>query len=155
MQRLQISRQAVAPDGAHTGCADIGHMAEVLPAVRVGDVDLHRGDAHRLYRVQQRHAGVGVGRRVDDDAVHPVKIGLLDGVHQRALVVGLEEGDLRAQLVRFGLDHGFQVLVSGPAVDLRLADAQHVHVGAVKHQNFHKNPSKSRRRSRPPCRCFP
>ena len=139
---LQIARQPVAPDGGHTGGADIGDMAELLPAVRVGDMDLHGGDAHGLHRIQQRNAGVGVSGGVDDDAVYLVKVSLLDGVHQGALMVGLEKTHFHAQLVRFLTDHLLQVGVSGPTVDLRLADAQHVHVGAVNHQNVHKNLSK-------------
>ena len=78
-------------DGRDAGRADVGHMAEILSAVRVGNVDLHRRDADRLHRVKQRDARVRIGGGVDDHAVHPVKVRLLDGIHQRALVVGLEE----------------------------------------------------------------
>ena len=39
---------------------------------------------------------MGVSRRIDDDAIHLVKIGLLDSVHQGAFMIGLEEGDLDA-----------------------------------------------------------
>ena len=142
VQGFQIALQPVAPDGAHAGGTNVGDMAELLPAVRVGDMDLHGGDAHGLHRIQQRNAGVGVSGGVDDDAVYLVKVSLLDGVHQGALMVGLEKTHFHAQLVRFLTDHLLQVGVGGPAVDLRLADAQHVHVGAVNHQNVHKNPSK-------------
>ena len=41
--------------------ARMGHMAEILAAVRVGNVDLHRRDADRLHRVKQRDARVRIG----------------------------------------------------------------------------------------------
>ena len=65
----------------------------------------------------------------------------------------LEEADLHPQRLGLRLDHGNKVGIGGAAVDLRLADAQHIHVGAVKHQNFHKNPSRWSRRLLPPSRC--
>ena len=34
---------------------------------------LHRGDGHGLQRIQQCHAGVGVRRRVEDDALHAIE----------------------------------------------------------------------------------
>ena len=71
-----------------------------------------------------------------------VEVCLLDGVHQGPLVVGLEEGDGRAQPVRLRPDQRLQVLIGLMAVDLRLADSQHVHIGAVNYQNVHKNPSR-------------
>ncbi|CAN4040614.1 Transposase, partial [Dysosmobacter welbionis] len=55
-----ISLEPMAPDGGRAGGPDVGDTAELLPAVRVGDVDLHRGDPHRLHGIQQGHTGVGV-----------------------------------------------------------------------------------------------
>ena len=82
-------------------------MTEFLTAVRVGDVDLYRGNPHGFHGVQKGHAGVGVGGGVDDYAVHLFKIGLLDGVHQCPFMVGLKETDLHSQPVRLLLDHSF------------------------------------------------
>lgn len=45
-QGLHISLEPMAPDGGRAGGPDVGDTAELLPAVRVGDVDLHRGDPH-------------------------------------------------------------------------------------------------------------
>ena len=49
----------------------------------------HTGDLDGLEGVKNRHAGVGVGGRVDDDAVYLVKKGLLYVIHQQAFMVGL------------------------------------------------------------------
>jgi hypothetical protein len=46
--------------------------------------------------VSDSHAGVGVSGRVDDQALDPSD-GLLNGLDNFSLVVGLERGDLEAQ----------------------------------------------------------
>ena len=56
-------------------------------------MDLDGGDGDGFESVQNGHAGVRVGGRVDDDAVD-LAVGLLDLVDDAALVVGLEDLDL-------------------------------------------------------------
>ena len=100
-------------------------------------MDLHCGDGDGLERVQDGHAGVRIGRRVDDDAVD-LAIGLLDFVDDAALVVGLEDLNLvkalRGACLLADLD---QAVVVVAAVDARLANAEHVEVGAVDDECFH------------------
>ena len=61
-QGLQVALQTASFDGGCAGGADVRDMAEALTAIRVGDVDLYRGDAHRFYRVQQRSEERRVGK---------------------------------------------------------------------------------------------
>lgn len=49
---FQIALKTVAPDVFHTGGPDVGYFAEILSRVGVGDMHLHRGDAHSFHRVQ-------------------------------------------------------------------------------------------------------
>ena len=68
-------------------------MAEVLAGLDGADVDLDGRDGDGLEGVEDRHACVRVGCRVDDDAVD-LAVSLLDLVDDAALVVGLEDLDL-------------------------------------------------------------
>ena len=115
-----MSVGAQAGDRADAGLTDIAHLSELLPLLHPGDVHLHRGDGHRLDGVQKGHTGVGIGGGVDDDALHPIKIGLLDGVHQSAFVVGLEKGHRMAFFVAVALNLFQQLGISFPSVVLRL-----------------------------------
>ena len=56
-------------------------------------MDLHGRDGDGFERIEDRHARMCVGGRVDDDAVD-LAVGLLDLVDDAALVVGLEDLDL-------------------------------------------------------------
>ena len=100
-------------------------------------MDLHRGDGHRLDGIQQGHTGVGIGGRIDDDALHLVKIGLLDGIHQRALVIGLEKRHFVAFFVAITLNFLQQLLIILCSVMSRLPDTQHIQVGTVDDKQFH------------------
>ena len=100
-------------------------------------MDLDGGDGDGLERVEDRHARVRVGSRVDDDAVD-LAVGLLDLVDDTALVVGLEDLDLVEALRGAGfLADLDQAVVVVAAVDARLANAKHVEVGAVDDECLH------------------
>lgn len=137
LQRVGIALQALAGDGGEAGQTGVAHLAEVLAGLDGADVDLDGGDGDGLEGVQDRHAGVRVGRRIDDDAVD-LAVGLLDLVDDAALVVGLEDLDLvealRGTCLLADLD---QAVVVVAAVDAWLANAEHVEVGAVNDECFH------------------
>ena len=100
-------------------------------------MDLNGGDGDGFERVQDGYAGVRVGRRVDDDAVD-LAVSLLDLVDDAALVVGLEDLDLvKALRGACLLADLYQAVVVVAAVDARLANAEHVEVGAVDDECFH------------------
>lgn len=112
-------------------------MAEVLARLDGADVDLNGGDGDGFERVQDGHARMCVGRRVDDNAVD-LAVGLLDLVDDAALVVGLEDFDLVKTLcgtrLLANLDQAVVVIAT---VDARLANAEHVEVGTVDNECFH------------------
>ena len=53
----------------------------------------------------QGYGRMGVSTGIEYNAVQVVKVGLLNGINQRTLVIGLYEPHLTAQLIRFGLNH--------------------------------------------------
>lgn len=134
---MGVAHHAFARNGGETGQACITYLAEVLSRLDGADVDLNGGDGDGFEGVEDRHAGVRVGSRVDDDAVD-LAVGLLDLVDDAALVVRLEDLDLvkalRGACLLADLD---QAVVVVAAVDARLANAEHVEVGAVDDECFH------------------
>ena len=99
-------------------------------------MDFHRGDTDGLQCVQQGDAGMGIGAGIDDDAVL-LSVGLLNGVHQVSLMVGLVQGDADAQFFGIGPDQITQIRIGCFAVDLRFADAEHVQVRPVDDKDVH------------------
>ena len=100
-------------------------------------MDLDGRDGDGLEGVEDRDARMRIGGRVYDDAVD-LAVGLLDLVDDAALVVRLEDLDLVEALcgARF-LANLDQAVVVVAAVDARLANAEHVEVGAVDDECFH------------------
>lgn len=93
LQRVGVALEALAGDGGEAGQAGVAHLAEVLACFDGANVDLHSRDGDGFERVQDGHACVRVGGRVDDDAVD-LSVSLLDLVDDAALVVRLEDLDL-------------------------------------------------------------
>lgn len=137
LQRVGVAHQAFVRNGGEAGQAGVAYLAEVLAGLDGAYVDLHGGDGDGLEGVEDRDARVRVSRRVDDDAVD-LAVGLLDLVDDAALMVGLEDLDLVKALhgacLLANLD---QVVVVVAAIDARLANAEHVEVGAVDDECFH------------------
>lgn len=134
---MGVALETFAGDGGKTGQAGVAYLAEVLARLDGTDVDLDGGDSDGLEGVQDGNAGVCVSCRVDDDAVD-LAVGLLDLVDDAALVVGLEDLDLVKALCGAGLLADLdQAVVVVAAVDARLANAEHIEVGAVDDESFH------------------
>ena len=112
-------------------------MPEALALLNIGEMHLHRRERHGLERVENGDARVRIRRGIDDDAVHPSESGL-DGIDDRALVVGLEKLALRAilpaGLADIRLERGKVTL----SVKLRFPHAEKVQIGAVDDEDLHK-----------------
>ena len=105
-------------------------MSKLLAREDVGEVHLHRHDLHRLDRISDRERGVRVGAGVDDQTV-PVAV-LVNGVHELALVVRLDEGQFDAERVCAVAQQQFDVGDRLAPVDLRGAMAEQVQVGPLR-----------------------
>ena len=90
---MGVAHQAFAGDGGEAGQACIAHLAEVLARLYGADVYLDGRDGDGFERIEDRHARMCVGGRVDDDTVD-LAVGLLYLVDDAALVVRLEDLDL-------------------------------------------------------------
>ena len=101
---------------------------------------LHRGDGHGLQRIQDGHAGMGVRRGIDDDAVINA-VGPLNDLYQFPFMVGLKEGRLRPGLIAGLPDKGTQGGEILFAVEFRFPDTQHVQIGSVDDQQLFSHSS--------------
>ena len=72
-------------------------VAKAFALINIRYMDFDERDRHAGQRIAQRHARVRVSSRVDHEAVHALR-GLLHEAHQLALVVGLPDLDLQAEL---------------------------------------------------------
>ena len=102
---------------------------------------LHRRERHGLERVENGNARVRIGSGVDDDAVGRA-VGRLNGIDDRALVVGLEQLDLHACLGSGCADEILQRGKAPAAVNGRLAQAEQVQVWAVDDEKLHASTSR-------------
>jgi hypothetical protein len=68
-------------------------MTEVLALVHVGDVNFDHRSLEGVERIENRHRGVSVGGRIDDDG-RRILAGFMDPVDQLVLGVGLQEADV-------------------------------------------------------------
>ena len=73
-------------------------MPEALSLPDIREMHLHGRERNGLERVENGNARMRIRRRVNNDAVHPSESGL-DGVYDRALVVGLEQRDHEGAIV--------------------------------------------------------
>ena len=111
-----------------TGGADIAHLAEVLAAVHIRNMHLNRGDRNRLHGIQYGDARMGVCAGIDHDAVDFLKIGILNFIHKRALVIGLEKLDFHPELLfggglaQMGLSTPDLAVLGGAILVLLIAD---------------------------------
>ena len=107
---------------------------ERLAGVDVRKMHFNERDVARGQGVAQGNAGVGIGRRVEQDESNLVLDRLLHPVHEFVLSVALEEADA----VAGGLGLAAQTLIDGvqgvAAVVLRLARTEQVQVGSVDDQ---------------------
>lgn len=105
-------------------------MAPRLPRMHIGHMQLDKGNAHTQQRIANRHRGMCVRARVDDDTVDTAAGGL-DAVDDGAFVVGLEGVEGAAVGGRDGAGVGYDVGEGGVAVDVWFAGAEEVEVWTV------------------------
>ena len=118
-------------------------MAKLLARMHIRQVQLdgrHLGGADGVH---QRQRGVGVGAGIEDDAVLGTAGGV-DRIDQRAFVVALREIKRHAERFGMGAAHRLDVGDGGAAIDLGLAQAEQVEVGAIEdEQRMHWKVSRS------------
>ena len=98
---------------------------------------LDGGEPHGFQGVEDGDGGVGVGGGVQDDGVGGA-VGALDLGDDVSFAVGLKEGDLDAEIGGGALDAADEGGVIRFAVEVGLANAEHVDVRTVDDRNFHR-----------------
>ena len=78
-----------------------------------------------------------VSGRIDHNAVEALKISLLYFVDQSALGVRLKKLDFNAKLFRAFVQKLLEITIRLAAVDIRLADPQHIHIRPIDNQKLH------------------
>ena len=133
---FKISVHAVSRDRRKARQSHIADLTELLALIHLRDMHLHRGDRNSFQRVQYRNARVGIRAGVDHDTVD-IPIGFLYFIDQIALMIALVQFGLCADLLRVLFDQLTQIGIGRPAVDIRLADTQHIQVWSVDDKYFH------------------
>src|SRR5207302_9315440 len=128
--------EAEACDHSPRGTRGDAAGAELLAGVDVGDVHLHHRHRERLETIVEGKRVVRERARVDDDPGRGRRL-LLQEVDDLAFVVALEQRHLRVALSRGFANHLVQVGQRSGAVDVRLALAEQVQVGAVDDADLH------------------
>src|SRR5438045_475901 len=128
--------RAEAEDLAATDRRDQGLVPELLPGVDVGKVNFDGGDSGGGNGITQRNTGMGVGRSVENDDVELVFC-LLNPGDEFACEIGLAEVDVGSGFSGTLADLGFDIGQGGPSVQLRLALAEEVQVGAIEKEDLH------------------
>jgi len=126
------------PDAA-AACAGEQAMSELLAGVDVAEVYLYHRDVQGRQRIGQGHRGVRVAARVDEHALEAFLRGGLQPVDELPLHVALAVVQL---MLREARPKGGHEGVEGfAAVDLRLAGAHEIQVGAVEDKDLHRRVS--------------
>lgn len=109
-------------------------MTKFLAGLGVGEVALDGRQADGADGVTQGNGGVGVATGVDDDARRP-RPRFVQGINQRAFVIGLKCPHFEAERFAFGFERGVNIGQRRRAIHLRLARAEQVEVGAVEDED--------------------
>jgi len=133
VEGIEVAPGTAALDRGYAGGADIRAPAELFAAVGVGEMDLYRRQSHRFEGVEEGDTAMGVGAGVDDDPINSV-VGALDGIDKVAFMVRLNKFCGYTELIRFRTDQLHQFAVRNTAVELLLADTEHIQVGPVNYQ---------------------
>src|ERR1700732_3523936 len=140
VKRVHCGDVAMGPQAADHGGGGVGdlRMTVVLVAgVDVGDVHLDHRSLERLDRIDDGDRGEGIGGRIDDDGIGALPR-RLDQVDQLAFMVRLVKGKRKSKLGRFALASLLDLRQRRGAVNMRLAHAEQVEVGAVEdYHSFH------------------
>ncbi|MNY10504.1 hypothetical protein D3C86_1434890 [compost metagenome] len=111
-------------------------MTERFAAMHVRQMYFHERDRHAGQGIAQRHAGVRIGRRVDEDEVHPLAACRLDTIHQRPFMVGLERIKIQASRGGAFCQRIVDIGERRVPVRLRLARAQQIEVRSMQDQHL-------------------
>ena len=109
-------------------------MTEFLTAMHIRQMHLNHRKLSRLQRIVQRHRGVRVRRRVDNNC-RTTSTSTLNLVHQRTLMIRLHKLNIETMIRRALTHHTLNIVQSGVAVHLRAALPKQIQIRSIKHKN--------------------
>lgn len=109
-------------------------VTEFLTAMHIRQVYLNHRKLRRLQRIVQRHRGVRVCRRVDNNR-RTTSTSTLNLIHQRPLMIRLHKLNIKTMSRRALTHHTLNIVQSGVAVHLGAALPKQVQIRSVKHKN--------------------
>ena len=112
------------------GHAGVGNLTERLPCGDIAEMDFDGGQGDGFQRIQNGDGRMGIGGRIDDNAVELAK-SLLNPIDENAFVVGLADIDGKAELRRGLMDEGDKRWIVLLAVDIWFTDAKHIEIWTV------------------------
>lgn len=109
-------------------------MTEFLAAMHIREVHLNHRKLSRLQRIVQRHRGVGVRRRVDNNC-RTTSTSTLNLIHQSTLMIRLHKLNIKTMIRRALTHHTLNIVQRGVAVHLGAALPKQVQIRSIKHKN--------------------
>ncbi len=109
-------------------------MTEFLTAMHIRQMHLNHRKLSRLQRIVQRHRGVRVRRRVDNNR-RATSTSTLNLIHQRTLMIRLHKLNIKTMIRRALTHHTLNIVQSGVAVHLGAALPKQVQIRSIKHKN--------------------
>ena len=103
--------------------------------MHVGQMHFNEGNGYRRQRIAQRHTGMCVGCRVDDDCPHALIAGGMNALDQSTFVIALKRFQFDAGTLGHPGQCHIDVGEGNPAIVLRLTGTQQVQIGTVQDQD--------------------
>jgi hypothetical protein len=129
-KREDVSFRAEPGHQAHGKVGEQRSLTAPFSREKIREMDFDEGHPDREQRVTDRQARVSVGPAVQDESLGAAGE-LLNGVHQRALVVGLGEGNPDFEASRFLSNHSFDIGQRPVPIDVRFALAKQIEIRTV------------------------
>jgi len=112
--------------------------AELFAPVNIRKVDLHDGHVHGYQRISYGNARMGVGRRVNDDAlILPSR--LLNPRHQFSLYIGLADIKRHSKVAAEPPQGGINIPKRRRTVDRFLTASEKIEIRAMQDQHTQHN----------------
>ena len=127
LNRLYIAVKAFAADGSSCHKGNIGMFSKFLSAVYIRQMNLYRLDSYSFDSIKYRNACMGIGCGIYYYTVC-IAVGLLDFVYYKTFGIRLVNLYINTFLFTSLLYQPHKLLISIPAVYIRLSYSQHIQI---------------------------
>src|SRR5574343_1932422 len=131
----QVALMTQPADDADSQIRKIRVMPERLPGMHVGKMHLDERNRHRRQRIAQCHAGMRVGRRIDDDGTDALITSRMNALDQGPFMIALERFQFNTSAFSHASQRHVDTREGNPAIMLRLTGAKQVQIRPMHYQN--------------------